>query len=144
MTCDHCGASTNGTGPLRHRWECRDSVRVGRGADVTWPGGKTFENLGHEPQTFYSPSELNRYLRTHNLEPMVRHQPVPGTDRSPHTTSWAAVSQETLDGATAMLERVGGAGKDAAPPTWIESMRVTVTEEAGTVTAPRGTFGVFG
>jgi len=118
---------------------------IGRGGDVTWPGGKTFENLGDAPQTFYAPSELTRYLKTHRLEPMVRHQPVPGTDRSPHTTSWAAVSQETLDGAAAMLERVGQSrGTKDDRQTYIESFSVTVTEEVGTVRAPRGTFGVFG
>lgn len=143
MTCETCGASTNGTGPLRHRYDCAEAVTIGRAADITWPGGKTFENLGNEPRTFYSPSELNRYLKAHNLEPMVRHQPIPGTDRSPYTTSWAAVSQETLDGAKAMLERVGK-GSKSETPTLIESFSVTVTDEAGTVSAPRGTFGVFG
>lgn len=146
MTCESCGASTNGTGPLRHRVTCRDSVRNWfgpdsdhkRSADVTWPGGKTFENLGHEPKTFYSPAELNRYLKANRLESFVRHTPVPGTDKSPHTTSWAAVSQETLDGAKAMLERVGKGTKDEAPQTWIESMTVTVTDVPGFVTTPIG------
>jgi hypothetical protein len=135
VTCDACGVELHiGDFPF-----CpHGSARSGRGADVTWPGGRTFENLGNEPQTFYSPGELNKYLKAHNLESFVRHQPVPGTDKSPHTTSWAAVSQHQLDGATAMLERVGN-GKDATP-TWVQSLTLTEVVESGTVTAPRGTF----
>lgn len=141
MTCDTCGQDYQ----IGQWYQCpHEPMRAGRGADVTWPGGKTFENLSDTPQTFYSPSELKRYMQAHHLEPMVRHQPIPGTDKSPHTTSWAAVSQETLDGAKAMLERVGKGGGKTERPTYIESMTVAVTTETGTVTAPRGTFGVFG
>jgi hypothetical protein len=135
VTCDKCGADYQ----IGQWYACpHEPLRAGRGADVTWPGGRTFENLADTPQTFYSPGELNKYLRAHNLESFVRHQPVPGTDKSPHTTSWAAVSQHQLDGATAMLERVGN-GKDATP-TWVQSLTLTEVVESGTVTAPRGTF----
>jgi hypothetical protein len=109
---------------------------VGRGADVTWPGGKTFENLGAETVTFYSPAEKARYLRTHGIEEFVRHQPVPGSDQSPHTSRWVGVSQETLDGAKAMLERVGQSrGRDPAPQTlierWVPATEVGVTTVRG-------------
>jgi hypothetical protein len=112
--------------------------------DVTWPGGRTFENLANEPQTFYHRSDYERYLKAHRIEEFVRHVPVPGSDQSPHTTSWAAVSQHQLDGAKAMLERVGKASNDAPPQTYIQSITWTVTDEVGTVAAQRGTFGVFG
>ena len=105
-------------------------------AQVTWPGGKTFENLGPEPVTFYSKSEYQRYLKAHNLEEFVRHVPVPGSDTSPHTTSWSAVSQHTLDGAKAMLERIGKASKPEAPLTYITHMTVTVMDVPGYVTTP--------
>ena len=95
-------------------------VTAGRGADVTWPGGKTFENLGDTPQMFYSPAEKARYLRQHGIEEYVRHQPVPGSDKSPHTVSWAAISQHQLDGARAMLERVGSGSKESTE-TWVRS-----------------------
>lgn len=137
MTCTECGTELQigmypfcAGDPAGHGSPVR-----GRSGDVTWPGGRTFENLANEPKTFYSPAELNRYLKAHNLEPMVRHQPVPGTDKSPHTSSWAAVSQETLDGAKAMLERVNTGGKSERP-TLIESFSVTVTDVPGYVTRP--------
>jgi len=114
--------------PLRHRRAFA--------ADVTWAGGKTFENMAHEPQTFYSPREKAQYMRTHGIEEFVRHQPVPGTDKSPHTTRWSGITRETLDGARQMLERIGGqGGHDAEPQTWIE--RFVPATEVG-VTRVRG------
>lgn len=112
---------------------------IGRGADVTWPGGKTFENLANEPVTFYSKSEYQKYLRTHHIEECVRHVPVPGSDKSPHTTSWATMDPYTLDAAKALVTRTGTA-KDMPHPGWVQSMTVTVTEESGTIRAPQGTF----
>lgn len=144
MTCDRCyqpateGEHGIGLCPLERR-----SARAASVTAVTWPGGKTFENLANTPKTFYSPAELNRYMKAHNLEPMVRHQPIPGTDKSPHTTSWDCIAPETLAGAKALLERCAAGGKRERQ-TYIDSMTVTVTEESGTVRAPRGTFGVFG
>lgn len=131
MTCETCG----GDYQIGQWYRCpHDWVAGGRGADVTWPGGKTFENLAHEPVTFYSKSDYTRYLRQHGIEEFVRHQPVPGSDKSPHTTSWAAVSQETLDGAKAMLERVGKSTKGTTP-TYIESFTGTITDVPGYVTS---------
>jgi hypothetical protein len=131
MTCERCGVELEiGMYPFCPHGE---PLR-GRGADVTWPGGKTFENLGHEPVTFYSPTEKARYLRQHGIEEYVRHQPVPGSDRSPHTTRWNAVPD--LDGARQMLERIGqGAGHAPEPQTWVE--RFIPATESG-VTTVRG------
>jgi hypothetical protein len=122
-TCLTCGTAY-GVGQW---YQCpHDPVAGSLAADraVTWPGGKTFENMAHEPQTFYSPSEHRAYCRAHRLEPYVRHVPVPGSDKSPHTTSWAAVSRTQLEAATALLERLGAA------------ITITVTEAQGTVTEP--------
>jgi hypothetical protein len=58
------------------------------------PGGETLENVGPEPVTFYSRSEKRRYLKEHGLVEMVRHVPVPGSDKSEHTTSWTGVDLE--------------------------------------------------
>lgn len=131
--CDRCGGDLDtgdhgiGCCPLERGRHRRAT------SDVTWAGGKTFENLGHEPVTFYDKSSYTRYLKAHGISEFVRHVPVPGSDKSPHTTSWAGVSQYTLDGAKAMLERSGKAS-DAPAPSYIQSMTVTISEESGAVT----------
>jgi hypothetical protein len=48
-------------------------------------GGLTVENLGHEPVKVYSKSELKAECEKRGVEQMVRHVPVPGSDKSPHT-----------------------------------------------------------
>jgi len=128
--CDQCGAAIlSGQWPFCPHGE----VTVGRGADVTWPGGKTFENLGPEPMTFYSPAEKSRYMRQHGIEEFVRHTPVPGSDRSPHTTRWTAVPD--MDGARAMLERMAQSKASDAEETWVREF-IPATEIG--VTTVRG------
>lgn len=95
--CPICGSATE------RLWSGRSAAVAGD----EFPGGQTFENLGHDPVTVYSRSELKRELRARGLEEMVRHVPVPGTDKSPHTTSWDVPSEYTLRQAKAILERVG-------------------------------------
>jgi hypothetical protein len=126
LTCDRCGVEIQiGDFPF-----CpHGAMRAGRGADVTWPGGRTFENLGDRPVTFYSPTEQARYLKAHGIESVVRHAPVPGSDKSPHTTSWASgLPQEYLDGVAAMLARVGTAGDNRESSTYVKEMAVTITD----------------
>lgn len=99
--CPQCG------GPTEHVWQTaaklhRDEI----------PGGQVIENLSHEPMTFYSKSEIVKEARRRGLEPFVRHVPVPGSDKSPHTTSWDAVSPWQMEQAKQLLERVG---RPAAP-----------------------------
>lgn len=49
----------------------------------------TLENLGHEPVTVYSRSELKREMDARGLREFVRHVPdSPGGDSSKHTTRW--------------------------------------------------------
>jgi hypothetical protein len=67
---------------------------------VTWPGGITFENLGHDPVTLYSPAELKREMKARGLEPMVRHR-----DGDPHTRSWATMDPYTLEQGRILAER---------------------------------------
>jgi hypothetical protein len=97
-TCPGCGI-TYGVGASP--W-CRD--QHGRGAnyieDVTWPGGITFENLGHDPVTLYSPAELKREMDARGLQPMVRH-----TDGDTHTRSWATMDAQTLENGRILAER---------------------------------------
>jgi hypothetical protein len=99
MICPQCGGTLEiGGWPF-----CPDHApgRSGAIADDI-PGGITLENYGPNPVTFYSHSERRRYMREHGLEECVRHVPVPGTDKSPYTTSWASVD---LDAAKALAER---------------------------------------
>jgi len=94
--CPDCGGSTERV------WRRAAEVR-----DDTFIGGLTLENLGDEPVTVYSRSELARELKARNLESFVRHTPIPGTDKSPHTTSWDVPCAYTLEQARILLERVG-------------------------------------
>ena len=100
--CPQCGGGTERV--RRRAVEVRDDAFI---------GGLTLENLGDEPVTVYSRSELARELKARNLEPMVRHVPIPGTDKSPHTTNWNVPCAYTLEAARALVERVGqGRGAD--------------------------------
>jgi hypothetical protein len=56
--------------------------------DDKFIGGKTFENLGHEPVTVYSRSELKREMDKRGLQPFVRHVGKPGSDKSDQTVKW--------------------------------------------------------
>jgi hypothetical protein len=86
--CEKCGTViTIGSFPFCPHGPA-NGVRL---PDVTWPGGKTFENLAHEPQTFHSPAEFKRYLKANGIEQRVRHVPLQGGDTSPHTTRWGAI-----------------------------------------------------
>ena len=67
------------------------------------------ENGLQHPVRVRSWSEYRRLMKENNCESAVRHIGVPGTDRSPHTSNWSAISPETLAGAKAMLERSMGA-----------------------------------
>lgn len=100
MTCPDCGQPLAiGDWPF-----CKDGhtpSRLGAQSDDI-PGGMKLENLGHEEVTVYSKSELRRELNARGLVEMVRHVPVPGTDKSPHTTSWTAVD---LDAGRVLAER---------------------------------------
>lgn len=77
--CPACGART------ARVWLSRAAAVIG---DDPFIGGKTFEHMGHEPVTVYSRAEYHRELAQRGLREFVRHQPTPGSDKSPHTTRW--------------------------------------------------------
>jgi len=52
------------------------------------PGGMVVENLGHNPVTVYSKSQLKFEAEKRGLVNSVKHVGIPGTDKSPHTTRW--------------------------------------------------------
>jgi hypothetical protein len=78
--CGACGEVTE------HVWKERALFAVH--GDDAFIGGKTFENLGHEPVTVYSRAELNREMAARGLRPMVRHVGEPGSDKSKHSSRW--------------------------------------------------------
>ena len=116
-----------------------DVQRRGAVLDDSFIGGKTFENLADTPVTFYSRTKYRQYLREHRIEEFVRHAPLPGSDKSPYTEKWGGIAPETLEGARLLLERVGLAKQ--TEPTYIADLRIDVSEEAGTILAPKGTLG---
>lgn len=78
------------------------------------PGGQWIENLGPQPIRFDSKKDIVRYAKAHGMEPFVRHTPIPGTDKSPYTTSWAVTSPYQLEAAAALVARMGTV---KSPPT---------------------------
>lgn len=92
MTCDECGAELQvgqwpfcHGDPTKHAAFQPDHLAV---IDDSWPGGKTFENMGPTPVTCYSRSEWVREMKARGLINKVEHVGVPGTDKSPNTSRW--------------------------------------------------------
>jgi hypothetical protein len=54
-------------------------------SDTITGGPRMFENLGAQPVYIESKSQLRDELKARNLQPMVRHVGLPGTDKSPQT-----------------------------------------------------------
>lgn len=93
MTCEKCGQTlTLGEHPF-----CPHGFAAGntRPADVTWPGGKVFENGFDQPTRFYSPAEYHAALAARGLQ--VR----PDMERK-----GLAVTRHTLEQAKELVERV--------------------------------------
>jgi hypothetical protein len=57
-------------------------------------GGRTYHNLGPEPVTIQSRSELRAVLKARGLQEFVTHEGSVEGDRSAHTTRWASVDLE--------------------------------------------------
>jgi len=111
-TCTGCGAlRVTGDWP-----GCPHGKGGGTNLKDEYPGGIWIENLGPEPVKVYSESERLRLAKQRGLQPMVRHVPVPGTDKSPHTTDWSrSIDAQTLENARILVERQGQkAGTDTS------------------------------
>jgi len=105
--CDQCGrVLAIGDYPFCPHGHGRPNVEA-----VTWPGGRVFENLGHDPVRCDSPADLKRELDARGLEPCVRH--VPG-DR--YTRSWATTDPYTLEQGRILAERQGSTKASGEPP----------------------------
>lgn len=98
LACPECGSTC-----VVKTWKSRVGATV-IGDEIDYVA----ENLGPHPVHIRSREQRRRLMREQGLEEHVRHVGVPGTDKSPHTSSWSSMSQETLDGAREMLERIAG------------------------------------
>lgn len=76
--CPTCGAVTE------REWTASAAIH----GDDAFIGGKTFENLGHDPVTVYSRSEYKRELAARGLQEATRHVGEQGSDKSKHTSRW--------------------------------------------------------
>ena len=56
--------------------------------DVLWGGPQFVHNITTEPIWVETKTQYNELLAAHGMRQKVRHVPVPGTDKSPITTSW--------------------------------------------------------
>jgi hypothetical protein len=116
-TCESCGAELRlGDFPFCPHGGGSNAVEA-----VTWPGGKWFENLGHEPVRCDSPADLKREMKARGLEPFVRH-----VDGSPHTRSWATPCAYTLESGRILAERQAqtkASGSDEPGPS-AETVRI--------------------
>lgn len=139
MTCDTCGGDMRvGDFPFCHGDASKHRPGVNNIEAVTWPGGRVFENLGHEPVRCDSPADLKRELKARNLEPMVRHVPVLGSDYSPHTSDWSkgSIDPQTLQNAVDLVTAHAarhGRRKEPAPQTYIESLTLSTSYSEDTV-----------
>jgi putative FmdB family regulatory protein len=96
MACRECKP-----GIAEKVWITKPSNVIGDECDITQ------ENGFKEPRRFTSKRERLRAIAEMGMSEMVRHTPVPGTDKSPHTKSWSAIGPGTLESARLLLERVG-------------------------------------
>lgn len=85
LPCHACGQ------PTERVWRTNKGSRH---ADVTWPGGKVFENGFSEPQRFYSPCEYHAALAANGL-----------TVRGDGEESATWISKETIENAKALVNR---------------------------------------
>ena len=83
VLCAACG----GTAP---RVWLRGRTSAVIGDDI--PGGVEIRhglcNEDGSPRRYYSKSEMAREAKARGLENTVRHAPLRGTDKSPHTSRW--------------------------------------------------------
>lgn len=91
-------------------------------------------NLGAEPVHITSREQRKRLMAERGLVEAVRHVPVPGSDRSPHTTNWAAGCVD-LEAAAALVSRMGAPVREKTPETADRSGVAISWHQAGDVPA---------
>lgn len=109
--CEQCGHTIQiGEWPMCPHGETRGSV-IGDACDI-WQ-----ENGFAEPQHFTSKEARRKAIEAAGLQEMIRHKPVPGTDKSPHTQSWdVGMVPEQMEATRKMLERMAQANQVVDEP----------------------------
>lgn len=111
--CDRCGHEIKiGEYPF-----CPHGFGAGNRIHDDIPGGVWLENYGPDPIKVYSHTERRRIMKERGLEEFVRHTPIPGTNRSPHTIDFGAmIDPQTMRNAEELVKRVtGGSDEDSEP-----------------------------
>ena len=87
------------------------------------PGGQVIENLGHQPETFYSKQAIVKEADRRGLQPMVRY-----VDGDKHLTNWAAsIDPYPLAAAAALVARRAERSQPEIPDTVVcESAAFTI------------------
>jgi hypothetical protein len=112
IACPACGATTE------RIWISKATNVIGDACDIIQSNGF------RHPRRFTSKIERQRALKEAGLSEVVRHVGAPGSDRSRHTTNWAATTDaRTLDNARILVSRASTfAGTTPEPPL---KMRIT-------------------
>lgn len=104
VPCEHTGCEFVGLKP-----EMIQSLFAVHGDEIDYVD----HNLGKEPIRIRSKSERRRIMAERGLEEFIRHTPVPGTDKSPHTISWDTMDPVTMENARILVSRQGGKVEEA-------------------------------
>lgn len=124
MVCENCGQEVKRL--VIHEkalWcqSCHNRPAIERSSYVQddIPGGYVMENVGPEPVTVYSYTEMNQLLESRGLARKERFCPTPGTDRDPAgvVDSRKYMDPQTLANATELILRAQGVLKQEAEQT---------------------------
>ena len=115
ILCDDCGE------PTERAWLTKASNVIGDAMDWTQRNGTKI------PIHFTSKQERKRWMKQEGWREADYHMGDQGSDKNKFTQPWATMSQETLDGAKAMLERV------ATQSSWrdVEDAPIGITSQDG-------------
>jgi hypothetical protein len=108
MTCEKCGVVIPvGDWPFCPHGAARPAVH---GDEIDYVD----HNLGRHPVRITSKAQRRQLMAERGLVERVEHVPTPGSDKSPHTRSWAVVD---LEAATALVSRQGAIEPIETPET---------------------------
>jgi hypothetical protein len=98
MTCEKCGIEI----PIGDWPFCPHGAAIPavHGDEIDYVD----HNLGREPVRIRSKAQRRQLMAERGLVERVEHVATPGSDKSPHTRSWAVVD---LEAATALVSRQG-------------------------------------